>query len=193
MPKCPAPVLFLCAVLAGCAGGSGPAGSALEAIGLRKPAPELADALKPARNVPIRLHAAARMNVDAQGRPLALVARIYTLRQAAAFQRAPYDAFLSEQKEKEALGNDLVDVREVTLVPGQRYEAVQKVSREAAFVGVVALFHAPAAQRWRLAYAAADAEQAGVTVGANACSLSAGAGATALGPGAMLPPPVRCQ
>lgn len=189
MSKRPASVLLLCAMLAGCAGGP----VALEAIGLRKPAPELADALKPARNVPIRLHAAARLNVDAQGRPLALVARIYTLRQADAFQRAPYDAFLNEQKEREALGNDLVDVREVALVPGQRYEAVQKVSREAAFVGVVALFHAPAAMRWRLAYAAADAERAGVTVGASACSLSSGAGAAALGTAAMLPPPARCQ
>ena len=152
--------LLLAGALSGCAGGS-----ALEAIGLRKP-PEVADSLKPARNVPIRLHAASKLNVDAQGRPLALVARIYKLRQEAAFQRAPYDAFLDPQKEKDAFGADLVDVKEVMLVPGQRYEVVEKVSREAYFVGVVALFHSPAPQRWRLSYAAAEAAQAGITVGA---------------------------
>lgn len=184
---CLLPLLLAGFVLTGCAGGS-----ALETIGLRKP-PELADALKPARNVPIRLHAASKLNVDAQGRPLAVVARIYKLRQEAAFQQAPYDAFLSPQKEKDAFGADLVDVKEVMLVPSQRFEVVEKVSREAYFVGVVALFHSPAPQRWRLAYAAAEAAQSGITVGVHGCALSSGAGASALGPGAKLLSPVPCQ
>ena len=148
---------------------------------------------EPERNVPIRLHAAAALNVDAQGRPLAVVARIYKLRQEAAFQQAPYDAFLNPQKEKEALGADLIDVKEVMLVPGQRYEVIEKFSREASFVGVVALFHKPGPQRWRLAYSAADAAQGGITVGVHACSLSNGAGANAIGPEANLLSPARCQ
>ncbi|RJG10795.1 type VI secretion system lipoprotein TssJ [Massilia cavernae] len=179
---------LLAMTLCGCAAG----GSALEAAGLRKPA-GMADALKPPRSVPIRLHAAKKLNVDAQGRPLALVARIYTLRQNAAFLRAPYDAFLDPQKEKAALGTDLLDVKDVMLVPGQRYEVVEKVSREAGFVGVVALFHSPAPQRWRLAYAVPDAEQAGVTIGAHACGLSSGAGAAAVGASAKLQSPAPCQ
>lgn len=184
---CLFPLLLAGAVLTGCAGGS-----ALETIGLRKP-PELSDALKPARNVPIRLHAASQLNVDAQGRPLAVVARIYKLRQEAAFQQAPYDAFLSPQKEKDALGADLIDVKEVMLVPGQRYEAIEKVSREAYFVGVVALFHSPAPQRWRPAYPAAEAAHSGITVGIHGCALSSGAGASAIEPGANLLSPARCQ
>ena len=174
------PLLLLAALpLAGCAGGAigTLANAALQMAGVAKPPAELPDAQKPPRNVSIRLHAAQRLNTDAEGRPLALVARIYKLRQSAAFEQAPYDSFLDAQKEKTALGADLMEVREVLLVPGQRYEVQEKVSKEAYFIGVVALFRAPAAQRWRATFAAADAERAGITVGLHACALSVGGGA----------------
>lgn len=161
------PCLMLVSFIAGCGGLSALAGKA----------PELPDAQKPPREVAVRLHAAPKLNADAQGRPLALVARVYKLRQNAAFEAAPYSAFLSPGAEKEAFGADLVEVKDVTLVPGQRYETVEKVTRDAAYVGVAALFHSPAPQRWRLAFPAADAEKAGLTVGLHACTLSAGAGA----------------
>ncbi|WP_215408764.1 type VI secretion system lipoprotein TssJ [Janthinobacterium sp. JC611] len=160
--------------LAGCAGGAigTLANAALQMAGVAKPPPELPDAQKPPRNVSIRLHAAQRLNTDTAGRPLALVARIYKLRQSAAFEQAPYDSFLDAQREKAALGADLMEVKEVLLVPGQRYEVQEKVSKEAYFIGVVALFRAPAAQRWRATFAAADAERGGITVGLHACALS---------------------
>lgn len=180
----------LLAALAGCASGPGSLGAAaLEASGLRKPA-ALPEAQKPPRLVALRLHAADKLNVDTKGRPLALVARIYTLRHNAAFERAPYAAFLNPQSEKEALGDDLVGVREVMLVPGQRYEASEKVAREAGYIGVVALFHAPAAERWRVSVPAAEAERSGMTVGLHACALSAGGGA---GAAAKTLSSVRCQ
>lgn len=167
------------ALLAGCGGiGKGP---------------ELADAQKPARTVSVRLHAAAKLNTDARGRSLALVARVYKLRQSAAFESAPYAAFLSPQAEQAAFGADLVEVKEITLVPGQKYEVQEKVSREAGYIGIVALFNKPAPQRWRLAYSAAEAEPAGVTVGLYACSLASGAGAKAHPPKLALPEGVRCQ
>lgn len=140
--------------------------------------PEVPELQKPPRNVMVRLHAAPKLNVDAKGRPLALVARVYKLRQNAAFEAAPYSAFLTPGAEKEAFGADLVEVKDVTLVPGQRYETLEKVTREAGYVGVVALFHSPAPQRWRLAFSTAEAEKAGLTVGLHACALSAGAGAS---------------
>lgn len=170
--------VFACA-LAGCGGGLGAvAGGGLDALGLRKP-PELPDAQKPPRVVTLRLHAADKLNVDESGAPLALVARIYKLRQAAAFEAAPFAAFLDPAAERGALGADLVEVKEVTLVPGQHYEVAEKVTREAGYVGVVALFRSPAPRRWRVAFAAADAEKAGLTVGLHACALSVGAGARA--------------
>ena len=114
------------------------ASSALEASGLKKPtAPEVTDALKVPRTVPIKLHASSALNIDQAGRPLALIAKIYKLRQNTAFVQATYATFLSPQKEKEALGNDLIEVKEVTLIPGQRYEFLEKVSHEAKYIGVV--------------------------------------------------------
>ena len=181
------PVLLLALLQAGCAGGAigTLANAALQMAGVAKPPPELPDAQKPPRNVSIRLHAAQRLNTDAEGRPLALVARIYKLRQSAAFEQAPYDSFLDAQREKAALGADLMEVKEVLLVPGQRYEVQEKVSKEAYFIGVVALFRAPAAQRWRATFGAADAERGGITVGLHACALSVSGTSTLSSP--------RCQ
>ena len=185
-------LLLLAAALPGCAG-DGMAGRALESTGMRKPQP---DAFKPPRSVALRLHAAPKLNADAKGRPLALVARVYTLRQNAAFEAAPYATFLTPGLDREAFGSDLLEVKDVTLVPGQRYEVVEKVPREAAYVGVVALFHSPAPQRWRMSFAAAEAESAGVTVALQACALSAGAGAKPSTSGTqagMAPGSARCQ
>lgn len=166
---------------------------ALTACGGPAKAPELADAQKPSRTVSVRLHAASKLNTDARGQSLALVARLYKLRQSAAFEAAPYAAFLSPQAEQAAFGADLLEVKEITLVPGQKYEVMEKVSREAGYIGVVALFHKPAPQRWRLAYSAAEAEPAGLTIGMYACSMSSGAGARARASSVPLPDAVRCQ
>ncbi|MFC5547628.1 type VI secretion system lipoprotein TssJ [Massilia aerilata] len=172
-------------------GGRSPAGL-LEAAGLRKP-PPLPEAQLGPRSVALRLHAAKRLNVDAHGQPLALLVRVYKLRQRTAFEQAPYAAFLSPQTEREALGADLLEVRELTLMPGQQLELNEKLAREAGWLGVVALFHAPPAQGWRLAFAAPEAEKTGVTIGLHACAMSsassAGAGPAAAKPLAL----VRCQ
>ena len=154
--KCqPCLALLLSLLLAGCAG-SGPK---------HTPPPQ-------PRDFAIKLQAAARLNSDPKGQSLALVTRIYTLRQQAAFERAPFDAFLSPQKEREALGSDLIDVKEVMLVPGQRYDAIERVGPEAAFIGVVGLFHSPSARRWRVAFTVAEAERLGIAIAAQACSLN---------------------
>jgi type VI secretion system protein VasD len=140
----------------------------------------------PPRQAAVRLHAATGLNKGPRGQPLALVARIYKLRQLAAFERASFDSMLKGGD----LGNDVVEVREVTLVPGQRYEAVEKLERDVAYIGVVGLFRKPAGQQWRLAFAAGDAERLGVTVGLQGCSMSAGSGAPPLG---RTPGSANCQ
>ena len=84
---------------------------------------------------------------------------------------------MSPEKEKAALGADLIEVREFNLVPGQMYEVTETVSREAGYIAVVTLFMSPAPKRWRIAFSAADAEAAGITLGLHACSLTLGKGA----------------
>ena len=188
--------LILCSMpllLSACAGGSSPVASVLEASGLRKPAP-LPEALLPPRRISLHLHAGARLNLDARGQPLALLVRIYKLRQRAAFEQAPYAAFLSPQAERDALGADLLEAKEVMLVPGRRLDLDESMTCEAGWLGVVALFHTPAPQAWRLAFAAADAEKDGVTIGLHACAMSVGAGAAAsAGGGVKVLSLVRCQ
>lgn len=137
--------------------------------------------MKVPRTVSIKLHASETLNLDASGRPLALVTKVYKLKQSTAFLQAPYDTFLNPQKEKEALGTDLLEVKEVTLVPGQHYEVAEKVSYEAGFIGVVALFRNPAPARWRVAFPAASAEKSGIVVGMHACVMSVGTGTTTSG------------
>ena len=186
-PLRPMLLLALATTLGGCGGTAlAPlASAALQAAGMQKPA-ELPESHKPPRNVPLRLHAADRLNVDARGQPLALAVRLYKLRQKDAFEVAPYAAFLDPRLERESLGADLVEVREIMLVPGQRYEVTEKVAREAGHVGIVALFHTPAAGRWRTAVSSLDAERDGLNVGLHACAMSVGSGTAALGS-------VRCQ
>ncbi|CAN7202300.1 type VI secretion system lipoprotein TssJ [Pseudoduganella sp. LjRoot289] len=164
-------------ILTGCAAGS-IASAAMELAGVRKP-PDLPELQKPPRQVAIRLHASANLNAGGGGQPLALAARIYKLRQTAAFERASYGGFLSAHAERELLGADLVEVKEVQLVPGQRYEVLESVSREASHIGVVALFRNPAPQRWRLAFSVSEVERNGITIGLHACALSVGGQALA--------------
>lgn len=190
-------------LLSGCAGAGVDAAAAadkpllagaMEAVGLRKPPPPpLPEAQQPPRNVTLRLHAAKRLNVDARGQSLALLVRVYKLRQRAAFDAAPYAAFLSPQAEREALGADLVEVKEVMLVPGQQLELADRLARDTGWLGIVALYHSPAREGWRLAFAANEAEQAGVTVGLHACAMNVGSGAAASGTVVKPMSLVRCQ
>ncbi|TWI42991.1 type VI secretion system protein VasD [Pseudoduganella flava] len=184
------PIIAIGAALCGCGTGVSLAGAVLQVAGIRRP-PELPDAQKPPRNVNIRLHAAATLNSGDAGPPLSIVARIYTLRQADAFERVAYETFTNAHTERERLGTDLLDVKEVLLIPGQRYEVAEKVSREAGYIGVVALFRNPNGQRWRAAFPAGEAEKAGITLGVHACALTVGQGAAARQQ-QLARPPARC-
>ena len=150
---------------------------------------DVPDAQKAPRTVAIKLVAGNKLNIDARGQSLALVTRVYKLRQRAAFDQAPFDTFLTAQKEQQVLGADLLEVKEIMLIPGQRVELAEKVSREAGFVGVVALYHTASPQRWRVSMPAAEAEKTGLTVAANACALSVAGDTEA----AKARPAARCQ
>ena len=155
---------------------------ALEATGLKKPDPPAlpevpqAEALRLPRKIKLRVYAQKELNHDAANQPLSLVLRIYKLKSTAAFLQAPYEAFAVSGREKEVLGDDVIEMREVLLVPGQRYEVDEKVAREAAAIGVVGLFNAPAAQRWKFAFDAGAAEKTGLVLGAHGCALTVSTG-----------------
>jgi type VI secretion system protein VasD len=143
---------------------------ALELTGLKKP--ELPDSALPDRRIAWRLHASPSLNTLPDGQSLALLVRIYRLRSPDSFLQAPADAFGDAAREKEVLGDDLVSVREVQLVPGQRHETTDKLPRDIGHIGIVALFHHPAVGRWRYAFAAAPSELTGIDIGVHACAMT---------------------
>lgn len=155
---------------------------ALETIGFTKPEvpapPEIPDSAKPARALRVTIMASESLNVNDAGQSLTLVVRILKLRGTTAFLAAPVGVFGDPAKEKEALGEDLIDSREILLIPGQHRQLTERWAREATHVGVVALFRDPAASRRRYAF---EMDRVGmaetqVVLGAHACSLSVATG-----------------
>jgi type VI secretion system protein VasD len=168
--------------LSGCASsdsGGGMLDKSLEMLGIRKPDVPQGVTVPPLqldKKVVLRVHAGEQLNTGTNGRSLSVVVRVYHLKNSAAFLRAPYDAFRSPEAEKTAFGPDLEDVREVVLTPGQKSETVESMARNAPYLGVVALFRAPATGRWRFAFDANGAEKKGVTLGVHGCALSVATG-----------------
>lgn len=199
----PAAWLLAAAMLAGCGTASTVAtvaNIALEMSGVKKP--ELPESQKPPRKVPVSLAAGTNLNADGRGRPLAVVARVYKLKDSTSFYQAPFDAFVTPGRDKAVLGDDLIESREITLLPGQQYDWTETVPRTANAVGVVVLFHSPGAQRWRFAFDPIESEKTGVLMGVHACALTVtrgaivpaqNAGSTGPAPAANLLSPIQCK
>ena len=133
-------------------------------------------ALPSQRQIALRIHAGQILNTDPGGQSLALVVRIYKLRGTAQFTQTTYPMFAAGTASNPVQGDEVISSKEIVLVPGQRYEVVEPMPREATHIAVVALFRAPDSQRWRFVFDARAANKTGVTVGAHACALSVAVG-----------------
>ena len=133
------------------------------------------------RTVPLRLYAGDNLNAGSGGRGLATVVKVYHLRGTQRFEQAPFDALMDEAAGQAALGNELVEAREIVLTPGMREQLDERLSPGTTHVAVVALFRSPAANRWRFAFDARQRgiEREGITVGLHACALTSGSQALA--------------
>ncbi|MEA5669397.1 type VI secretion system lipoprotein TssJ [Stenotrophomonas sp. MH1] len=142
--------------------------STLQAVGLREKKP----AEPPV--IPLRLYAGSNLNAANDKRATAAVVKIYHLRSSQRFEQAPFNAFLDQAGEQAALGADLLSANEVVLTPGVRQELSEQLSDGTTVLGVVALFRAPAENRWRLTFDAKskDLPATGVTIGVHACALT---------------------
>lgn len=176
--------LILSLGVCGCASRSGEGGllnKAMEMVGLAKPPPKMmTEGTMPVaatpKQVTLRLHAGQALNTDGKGQSLSVVARIYKLRGYAAFSRMPYEAFKESGADAYSLGTEVVEMREVILTPGQRYDVVETLPPAATHIAVVALLRSPDPQRWRFIFDAAQAARTGITIGAHACALSVAEG-----------------
>lgn len=155
---------------------------ALQTVGLQKPSAVDSLAQLPPllthNSVTLRVHAGDVLNTDSSGRSLALVARVYKLRAVDAFLQTPYEAFQGEAGRHKELpfGQDVVEVREVVLTPGQKLEGIEKLGLDAKAIAVVALFRTPAGQRWRFVFDTKSAASSGITLGVHACAMSVAQG-----------------
>jgi type VI secretion system protein VasD len=172
-------VLLLVVPFAGCAAAGAVstvaqvANLALGAAGLTKPADPNAT-----KELPLKIEADTKLNTDNYKHSYSVVIRIYQLKQSEGFQQAYYDVFLDPQKEKDMLGSDVIATKEITLTPGQKYLSTEKISVSADYLGVVALFQSPAAERWKLIFPTKDLKSDGIALGLNGCSMSVTSGET---------------
>lgn len=146
----------------------------MEAAGLRKPE-DRPDPDAP-RPLAITLSTGPATNATGSGEPLALIVRIYQLRSDTAFARLTYGQANDPDAERDALQNDLVAVREMTLLPGRTYRFEEQVPGRVRVIGVAAQFHNPAPNRWKLAFDREASQTAGIAIGFHACAMTAGTG-----------------
>lgn len=171
------------ALVSGCATqGGGTIDQVLQLVGLKSPPPPAAAQHLPTmaaaitRQVTLRLHAGEVLNTDQQGRSLSVVARVYKLRGSAAFQQASYEALAAASADRSApWASEVLEMRELMLVPGQRHEVVETLPPEASRLAVVTLFRAPADQRWRFVFDGRTTTA--ITLGLHGCAMSVAEGA----------------
>lgn len=169
--------LCLLFLLGGCASsGTSTVDKTLEVLGLRKPDPATVELPPTDRKVTLRVHAGEQLNTGPDERSLSVVVRIYKLKDSAAFLAAPLSAFKDNRMEEKAFGNDIAEVREVVLRPGQKHEVVETLPLTIPYLGVTAQFRAPAEGRWRFAFDTKRAAATGITLGVHGCAMSVAAG-----------------
>ncbi len=185
---------ILLMALTACAS-SGFVDKSLELVGLKKPdlpaiAPESADgvsgdlttlngqmpSLASQRQIGLRIHAGQVLNTEPGGRSLALVVRIYKLRGSTQFSQTTYPMLAASTAEKPIQSEEVISSKEIVLVPGQRYEVIESMPRDATHLAVVALFRSPDTQRWRFVFDTRGAAKTGITLGAHGCALSVAVG-----------------
>lgn len=149
-------------------------GVVLEATGVVKK--DGSDPNKRTKDLSIKVFGGNQLNTTQDGQSLSLVVKVYILRSPERLASLTYPQITSTESEKEALGEELVSVREIIVIPGKSYDLVLKVPGEANTIGVVGMFRAPYGSRWKLAFDAKQSFDAGIIVGAHACALTASQG-----------------
>ena len=145
--------------------------------------------LKKQENAPVEvklsIHAGENLNAST-GQAMAVVTKIYYLKNPEQFQRAPLTQLIDTAQEKATLGETVLGSRELTLTPGQRVETIEKVPKQAEYIAVAGLFYAPAPMRWKYVFKVEDVEDSGIVLGAHACALTVATGKPTLPAG--IPP-----
>jgi len=150
-------------------------GAVMEATGVIKKDP--GDLSKKMTDLSVKIYGGEQLNTTSDSKSLSLVMKIYILKSPERLKSLTFPQIASTESEKEGLGEELISVREITVLPGKFYDLQLKVPGDATTIGIVGLFRAPYSYRWKLAFDAKKSFDAGIIVGAHACALTASKGA----------------
>jgi type VI secretion system VasD/TssJ family lipoprotein len=96
----------------------------------------------------INVAASPRLNPGEKGEALATVVRLYQLKGIGKLTGVSFDDLLDH--DKDALGEDLLGVQEVTVNPGEKLEPTVKRNPDTGYLMAVALFRQPAGTTWKV-------------------------------------------
>lgn len=168
----------LALMLSGCGAAEMVSGTVKDLVVGKSEAQKVAEKAAIPKIAELRIEASEQLNVDAKGNPLSVVVRLYRLKDANTFLRSSYDTLSAPSaRVRESLSDDLVDMKEVVIVPGGRYQTQERFVDEARFLGVAVLFRTPDANRWRYVFSASDVAKTGVVLGLHNCAISVAKGA----------------
>lgn len=163
-----------CAAISAVSAATTIAGAVMEVSGISK---KESDIRKTTKQYKVAIFSGENLNTTKSGKSLSLVTKVYVLRSSDKLAQLTPDQLATEENEKNALGEDLISTREVTLLPGKSYEISLVVPGDAIAIGVVGMFRAPYANRWRIAFDLSNASPSeSLTVGAHACAFNASKG-----------------
>ncbi|EKT4502670.1 type VI secretion system lipoprotein TssJ [Pseudomonas aeruginosa] len=129
-------------------------------IGKRMEDSWAADMLADSEKVILTSDGGNQLNPDAEGKPLSVVMRVYQLTDLERF--AATDAETLWDAPEKALGNTLVETREITLLPGIGQIDQWPLAKNARYVGVAAFFRDEQDARWKVAFDANSLRKDGI-------------------------------
>lgn len=118
--------------------------------------------------------AASVINRDHGGRPLSVAVKVYQLRSDQLFSRLTYESLTAGKGEQALLGNELIGMKELMVIPGGvvRVDGLKAVE-ETRFLALVGFFRQPDKTRWRLLFPVANVKGSKVMFKVEDCYLLA--------------------
>lgn len=144
--------LFFIGVLSACASNSGDSSGGILDVakritGLGEPTPSKTEP----REVMISLRGTPDLNSSGAKGGLALVVRVYALKDGVAFFQTGRDVLENPASAESLSQQDIVTVKEVVVIPGQKLAVNEKVEARTTHIGISGFFRDTASTRWRLA------------------------------------------
>lgn len=119
----------------------------------------------------VKADADGNLNRDNGGKSLSVVVRVYQLSDAKEFQKLTFDTLASGRPESEFLGNELLAMADLMLVPGTEMIVTEPMVDNVKNIGIVAFFRKPDSHYWRYLFDAETVRKEGLKFRAQDCYL----------------------